>query len=342
MQERQMVPEFAPPVPLERMGAVAIGRNEGERLVRCLRSLGSLVPRVVYVDSGSTDGSVEAAEKLGVTVVNLDTSQGFTAARARNAGLRRLRELAPDLELVQFVDGDCELVADWLERATRAFETERQLAVACGRRRERYPDRSRYNRLCDMEWNTPIGEARACGGDALIRVSALEEVGGYRETLIAGEEPEMCVRLRQRGWRIMRLDAEMTLHDAAMFHAWQWYQRAKRCGHAYAEGAWLHGAPPERHCVRESRRIWFWALIWPLLILTSAAFSPWALLGLLVYPLQAVRIAWSRRQNFRDRWGDCLAYGVACVLSKWPELLGQIEFRRNQSRGRQGQLIEYK
>jgi hypothetical protein len=194
-----------------------------------------------------------------------------------------------------------------------------------------------------MEWNTPVGEARACGGDALMRVEALHQVGGYRESLIAGEEPEMCVRLRQHGWKIQRLDAEMTLHDAAMFHCWQWFRRAKRCGHAYAEGAWLHGAPPERHYIRESQRIWFWGLIWPALVLIATWYAgPWALAAFLVYPIQVARIARHRQRQFGDQWLHCVQYALACTLAKWPELLGQIEFWRNRVRGRQGKLIEYK
>ena len=194
----------------ERVGVVAIGRNEGERLRRCLTSVVERAGVVVYVDSGSTDDSVEMARGLGAMVVDLDRTTPFTAARARNAGLATLREAAPGLELVQFVDGDCEVAAGWLELAARQLDAEPQVAVVCGRRRERHPEASIYNRLCDIEWDTPVGYADACGGDALMRVAALAEVGGYDPDLIAGEEPDLCLRLRQRGWKVLRMDAEMT------------------------------------------------------------------------------------------------------------------------------------
>lgn len=182
-------------------------------------------------------------------------AQPFTAARARNAGIAQLPE---NVELVQFLDGDCVLQEGWLAQA-QAFLTARQdVAVVCGRRREMYPQVSVYNQLIDGEWDTPIGEARACGGDALMRVDALRAVGGYRDDLVAGEEPEMCLRMRQAGWTIWRLDAEMTAHDAQITRISQWWKRTKRAGHAFAEGAALHGAPPERHWVSETRR----ALIW--------------------------------------------------------------------------------
>jgi len=209
-------------------GVVVIGRNEGPRLVHCLKSVIGTAAAVIYVDSGSTDNSVSAATDLGADVVQLDPTMPFTAARARNAGFRRLIESHPRVEYVQFVDGDCEVMLGWLMAAQHELAVSSKTAVVCGRRRERYPERSVYNRLCDMEWDTLVGEADACGGDALIRTAAFRQVGGYDDKLIAGEEPELCSRLRAAGWRVVRLPAEMTLHDAAMTRFGQWWRR--RCG----------------------------------------------------------------------------------------------------------------
>ncbi|MEO9123976.1 MAG: glycosyltransferase, partial [Microcoleus sp.] len=201
---------------MKQIGLVAIGRNEGVRLEACLQSAIDKVALVVYVDSGSTDGSLELARSLGADTVELDLSTPFTAARARNEGFARLLELAPDIEFVQFVDGDCEVVDGWLDRAQRELTACPDVAAVCGRRRERYPEATIYNQLCDIEWDTPVGETKACGGDSMMRSAAFEQVEGFNPTLIAGEEPELCVRLRQKDWKIIRLDAEMTLHDAQM------------------------------------------------------------------------------------------------------------------------------
>ncbi|WP_204244731.1 glycosyltransferase family A protein [Parasphingorhabdus marina] len=160
-------------------GIVIIGRNEGERLVRCLESLATSRAPIVYVDSASTDGSPEAARARGALVHDLDLDRPFTAARARNEGLEKLRQLTPDPEFVLFVDGDCEVEPGWMEAATRFLDDHPEVAAVCGRRRERYPDASVYNQLCDREWNTAIGEAAACGGDALMRGEALAITGGF-------------------------------------------------------------------------------------------------------------------------------------------------------------------
>ena len=86
--------------------------------------------------------------------------------------------------------------------------------------------------MCIRDRDTPIGPARACGGDALMLYAAVQAVGGYRDSLIAGEEPELCLRLRQAGGEVWRIDAEMTLHDAALLRFGQWWRRTRRAGHA--------------------------------------------------------------------------------------------------------------
>ncbi len=326
---------------MSKLGIVAIGRNEGDRLQQCLQSVVGRAAQVIYVDSGSTDGSVELARSLGVNVVELDLSIPFTAARARNAGLARLLEVAPDLNDVQFVDGDCEVVEGWLEQAQKVLNTQPDVVVVCGRRRERYPEASIYNRLCDLEWNTPIGEAKACGGDAMMRISALQAVGGYNPHLIAGEEPELCVRLRQNGGKILRIDAEMTLHDAQMTRFGQWWKRSVRAGYAYAEGAWLHGAPPECHWVKESRSIRLWGLIIPALLLTTAIPTHgFSLLLLAGYPLmayRAYRFAHRSGQTRIEAW----LFGLACALAKFPQAQGQARFYWGKLFRRPSRLIEY-
>lgn len=324
------------------VGVVAIGRNEGERLVRCLASLRGRAAHLVYVDSGSTDGSTDKARAAGAEVVDLDLSRPFTAARARNEGLARLLALAPDLELVQFVDGDCEVVPGWIEAAREVLEARPDVAVVCGRRRERYPDASIYNRVIDVEWDTPVGETKACGGDAMMRVASLREVGGFDPSLIAGEEPELCVRLRARGWKILRIDREMTLHDAAMTDFAQWWKRAVRSGHAYAEGAAKHGAPPERHWVKETRRIVFWGAALPAIALGAAPLTAGLSLGLFAgYPISAYRAYRAvRRRGIPMK--SAAAYAAFMTLAKGAELQGALQYWLNEARGRRGGLIEYK
>jgi GT2 family glycosyltransferase len=329
------------------LGIVAIGRNEGDRLKACLaaasavRSAGQPAT-VVYVDSGSTDGSRDAAVAAGAHVVELDLSKPFTAARARNEGFDRLMSVAPDCRFVQFLDGDCVLQGDWIDRALRTFGEKPQAAVVCGRRREKFPDATIYNKLCDVEWDTPVGRALASGGDALVKVEAFQKVGGYNSGVIAGEEPEMCVRLRAAGYEIWRIDAEMTLHDAAMTRFGQWWNRTLRAGHAYAEGAAMHGQPPERHWVKEVRSNYVWGLIMPLTALLLA----WPTYGLSLllfaaYPLLGYRVyKYYKGRGVAPRDARLVAFFVA--IGKLPSALGQLKYRWRKLTGQQSKIIEYK
>lgn len=328
---------------MKELGVVVIGRNEGKRLESCLLSVLDTENTVVYVDSGSTDGSIELARSLGAGVVELDLSIPFTAARARNAGLEYLLQKQPNLEYVQFIDGDCQVVHGWLERAVQELETQPKVVVVCGRRREEFPNNSIFNLLCDVEWNTPIGEADYCGGDSTMRVAAFKQVGGFNSSLIAGEEPELCVRLRRNGGKIFRIDAEMTLHDAQITHIRQWWKRSIRNGHAYAEGAWLHGKSPERHWLKESRRIWVWGLLFPLLV--AIAFVPThglsLLLALFAYIYSFSRVYRMTRQKGCS-YKAAIFYGLFCILDKFPMLQGQIQFYLGKLFKRQQTIVEYK
>ncbi len=339
---------MSPLPPLQDVGAVVIGRNEGAALHACLYSTAPRVSATVYVDSGSTDDSVAFAKDQDVHVVELDTSTPFTAARARHTGLLKLLELHPNLTFVQFVDGDCEVDEHWLDTAHTTLTDPgtpggEKLAVVCGRRRERFPDATPYNRHCDMEWNTPVGEAKACGGDAMMRINAYQQIHGFNTTLICGEEPELCIRLRQAGWTIQRLDAEMTLHDAKMTTFNQFWKRSVRGGWAYAQGAAMHGKPPERHCARQSRNTWLYGAILPIALLGLG----WITYGISLALFLAiyVRHIW-RVRNDRIQRGDershALAYAKLATVAKFPEALGQAQYWITRLRGKQATIIEYK
>ena len=322
----------------EGIGVVVIGRNEGDRLVGCLASVRTATADIVYVDSGSTDGSIAAAKDIGAFVVPLDLSQPFTAARARNEGFAALKMLRPDIRFIQFIDGDCILVAGWIDVAVTFIERREDVAIVCGRRRERYPTASIYNQLFDLEWNTPTGEASACGGDALVRVKAFDAVGGFRSRVMAGEEPELCIRLREAGWKIWRLDAEMTQHDAAMMRLDQWWIRAVRTGYGFAEVSRLHKRSPFRIWARAVQSAVFWGGLLPALIIVGSLIHPPFLCAVLMYPLQVFRIALRRGVGFPCVW----TYSVLTVLDKFAQLQGIIKFYWRLSRGQAAELIEYK
>ncbi|WP_120716547.1 glycosyltransferase [Tsuneonella amylolytica] len=317
----------------QKIGVVVIGRNEGERLKCCLRSIPTGLT-TVYVDSASTDGSVEHARSLGTHVVELDLAVPFTAARARNEGAARLLSLKPDVAFIQFVDGDCEFETGWLSAAKEFLTIRPDVAVVCGRRSERFPEASFYNALADREWDTPVGEAASCGGDAMLRALAFREVGGFDAAMIAGEEPEMCSRLRTAGWKIWRLDCPMTVHDADMHRFRQWWLRTVRGGFGYAQVWDRTRLTPRPLYARSLARALFWTLgVIVLAILLASLFGPRALLAApIIWFVQWVRL--SMRTDPRE--------AGLLVVGKIAETVGAGRFLMSRLRGRRSGTIFYK
>jgi glycosyltransferase involved in cell wall biosynthesis len=317
------------------LGVVVIGRNEAERLPDCLQSMGGQTP-VVYVDSGSDDNSSEIARTHGAIVIQLDMSMPFTAARGRNTGLARLLESYPEIKYVQFVDGDCELAGRWLEHGLDALNENTRIAAVCGRLREKFPSRSIYNRLCDMEWDGGAGEIKSCGGIAMYRVSCLREVGGFDATIRAGEEPELCMRLREKDWIIVRLNHEMAVHDAAMFRFSQWWARALRGGYGGLDVVRRFDKSNATSFPRQLKSARMWALGWPALVLAAALIGSLhslataialASLAFALLPVQILRLTFRAKRRPLPL-ATAFLYAAMTMLSKWANLAGQWRYFR--------------
>lgn len=326
------------------IGFVAIGRNEGDRLKASLRAIQSLCPTspVVYVDSGSSDDSVEFALANNIEVVELDMSIPFTAARARNAGFHKLLEDHPELKFVQFLDGDCVLHPGWIETAIEALEKHDNTGIVSGRRHEKYPEASVYNTLMDIEWNTPIGETLAVPGDMCVKVSVFKEISGFTENIIAAEDDDLCLRARRAGYKIYRLDTSMSHHDADIMHLSQWYKRSKRGGHGYANINHIHGNGPDKYFRRELMSVTVWGGLVPLAFLLSLLiFAPAALFIFAFYTLFILRTV-RRRKKLGDSPKVAFMYGFLIFTGKIPELMGAFQYWKNRLLSRKHQLIEYK
>jgi len=301
---------------------IVIGRNEAANLAACLDSVASLGARcILYVDSGSTDGSPALARAKAVRVIDLAPDRPFSAARARNEGASAALS-DPAVTALHFIDGDCRLHPDWLSAATAFMDRAAPLAAICGMLTERHPERSAYNRLCQREWALPPGPTDACGGIALFRAAAFRAAQGFDPTLIAGEEPDLCLRLRRMGWRIERLDLPMADHDAAMTRFSQFWHRSRRAGHAFAEGSWRHRHGPERHWQRETRRALLWGATLPAGILALLPVSPTiAALLVLAYPAQVLRLA--ARDGFTR---NGIEAALLLTIAKFAEAQGALAF----------------
>ena len=327
------------------LSVVVIGRNEGERLARCLASVTAMEHagfafETIYVDSDSSDGSGALAESLEARTILLRQTR-TTAALGRNAGWR-----AATGEIVLFLDGDTLLDPMFVRKALPAFE-DATVAVVWGHRREICTQASVYNRVLDLDWIYAPGLTAFCGGDALFRREALEAAGGFDETLIAGEEPELCRRITALGFGILHVDLAMTGHDLAMTHFGQYWRRATRAGHAFAEVSERFRHTPDPFWLGDAERNRTRALV--LMGMVTAGVmgalvlrSVWpGVLTIFLLAALALRTAWKSRWKTRDVFALVL-YGVHSHFQQVPIFVGQMQFRRNRRRGVRRGLVEYK
>jgi glycosyltransferase involved in cell wall biosynthesis len=322
------------------MSIVVIGRNEGERLTRCFESIRAAdYPQdrleLIYVDSASMDNSCEQAKHFGAHVIRL-TERPFSAARARNIGWRQAR-----YELVHFFDGDVALDPRWLKKAVARIQ-DPQVACVFGRREEVRPQASIYMRVCAFDWYVPEGPWRICGGDALFQREILEQLGGFNEEMIAGEEPELSYRLRRLGLLVWRLNEPMTRHDLNMTRFGQYWKRLVRSGWAYAVVAFRCRHGKERFWQKESLfnalELFFWVGTF-----IGAGISGfwWALL--LWFLLLITRVTWIARKARpnADGWTSAYLYGFHCVFSRLPLFIGQLKGLWHVVSRNQTSLMEY-
>lgn len=324
------------------VSVVVIGRNEGERLTRCLASVAAMRHErfgieTIYVDSASTDDSVQRARAAGARVLEVNPERP-SAALGRNAGWRAAKG-----GFILFLDGDTELHPDFVALALEAMQ-DPNVAIAWGHRRESRPDASIYNRVLDLDWIYPPGPSEFCGGDALVRRDVLEAVGGFDAGLIAGEEPEMCRRIRACGHDILHLDLPMTRHDLAIHRFAGYWRRAYRAGHAYAEISTRFKDSDDPLWLADARRNLIHALVVTSLLVLLASALAWPWTGLAATATLLVLVGRTYR---RCRWKSTdasvrLLYGIHAHFQQIPIAAGQIAFFLGRRQGTRHELIEYK
>ncbi len=325
------------------MACVVIGRNEGERLIESLQSVQAAGLPLVYVDSGSTDGSADTAVAHGYKSLRLDPVRPFSAARGRNEGLDDAMRMQPGTRYIMFLDGDCTLEPDFPSVAAKILDDDGTCAIVTGHLAEQYPDRSIYNRLCAIEWQSPAGRIdhlNALGGIMVGRVSAFQEVGGFNEKAIAGEEADLAVRLRLAGYSIIKADAAMATHDARIFTFGQWWIRAVRGGFAFTHRYIEHRRKGLSDGRREVFSALFWGLALPLIVLVTL----WPSRGLSAVLLGGYAVLGFRIYRHYSRQGlsrsDALLSARFVLYAKFAHVVGIVRYALNGPN--RVRIIEYR
>jgi GT2 family glycosyltransferase len=308
---------------VNRVGIIVIGRNEGDRLKRSLQSVIALDLPTIYADSGSTDQSVKYAESLGISVVKVDMSIPPNASRARNLGFQQLLLKYPYIEYVQFLDGDSRLIKEWIHEGLEIFFENPPVAIVCGTIHEDMQSPSVYSRLFELEWRKTNGEIAACSGIMLIRSSVFNDVKGFDPQIIAAEDDDLCIRVRQKGWKILKIESHMATHEANI-------------------SSFSQGFTSERHFVRQTLSAIAWGFILPLCALVPVFWTHGrSLLFLFGYPILFFRILYN---SYKKNWtlNEGLLYAFYGTIAKFAHVIGIVKYLWDKIRGKQAKIIEYK
>jgi len=328
---------------MDDLGVVVIGRNEGERLRACLESVMPLGAAVVYVDSASSDGSPDLARSLGAHAIELSADTPTTAARGRQTGVDWLTQTHPEMAYVLFLDGDCILHRDFVEEGRSFLRGHPAYAAVCANRHETRTEESFWSRITDIDWDVPPGNVAYVGGDAMYRVEALKQAGGWSTDLIAGEEPDLCFRLASlpAQWKFRRLPGQMTGHDIAMTRAGEYLKRFSRTGHAYAQVGWHHRKGAGRRWWRQALSMLAYGLVLPVLGVVGG-FLHWAvpLAVVLIYAALAFRVyRWIRSRGCTRSLA--FAYAGFNLVGKFAGAWGVLRYFWSRLVGKRTPLMEY-
>lgn len=203
------------------LSVVLIARNQQWNIPRLVESVlqettGLASREIVLVDSASEDGTATAATQYPIRVYRLHRDQRLTAAAGRYVGFKQTTG-----KLVLFLDGDMELCPGWLGQAIEILRQQPEVAAVTGL-------------VIDRPLNTPrddvcvaartgaavrLKEVQHGGGAALYRRAVLDEVGSFNPHFYSDEEPELCLRIRRRGYRIVELDCPAVCHYTEPYEA---------------------------------------------------------------------------------------------------------------------------
>ena len=183
--------------------------NAADTLERCIERLRQQQSEhsveIIVVDNGSSDRSREIADSLAD--LSLGLAEGEISA-VRNYGAKKASG-----EILLFLDSDCLLDVDWIERASKSFEDES--IVACGSKTHVLPEDATWvakTWKIHLDLTEEEGEVDWLSTRAIaIRRRTFEKINGFDTSLKTCEDVALCHALGKEG-KIISAAAFAPLH----------------------------------------------------------------------------------------------------------------------------------
>ncbi|SPP99530.1 putative Glycosyl transferase family 2 [Candidatus Sulfobium mesophilum] len=185
-------------------------RNEARCIDRCLGAIRNVKTldaeiEIVVVDNNSTDSTAAISKKFGATVV---TKKEGTIGSLRNAGAAVSRG-----QFIAFLDADCIVPADWIEKALVFLANDRRTVVGF---RMTIPSDANWVAQC---WDSLFSKRDITAevewlpsGNMIMARDAFLLIGGFDENLETNEDCDFCFRLRKLGFRMLSCADTSVVH----------------------------------------------------------------------------------------------------------------------------------
>ncbi len=204
---------------------VIVNWNGGQTIINCIKSLAMTdYPnyKVILVDNGSSDGSLEKIIKINpeMEVIKLDKNYGYTIAT--NVGWRfGLKKLKADY--ICAMDSDIVTVQrNWLSLEINELEKSNERGIGCGKLT--FPDgrvqllyfereHSQYLEK-DVGQYDFVRETKAVGGACIIiKKEVIQKIGYYDEHFFYGpNDIDYCFRANKAGFKVIYNGYAKSIH----------------------------------------------------------------------------------------------------------------------------------
>ena len=183
--------------------------------------------KVILVDNGSTDDSVEFVKKnySNVEIITLDKNYGF--AKANNIAMERA--LKEGANYIALLNNDTRADNNWLDNLVKVMGLDKKIGICSSKilsidnprilystghifKWGKILDRG-HGEIDNGQYDNKIDVVGACAGACLYRKEMIEQIGLFDENFVTSyEDAEMSWRALRKGWKSKYVPTAIVYH----------------------------------------------------------------------------------------------------------------------------------